>query len=368
MRSRSLVVLMLSVTGFLRDARVSCCDESCTNKPVFTPSSLVVRFGDSTSANCSVCEDACVRNQYDVETPVGRRTKMGSTVLWTVDALTEWSPSSMCYYSNDAGHQCCTYLHVTVYQPPHKVSISVNHTGPMVEGHRYTLQCTVEDVAPVKNLFVTFYRGQTALGLPQSINSTDKEPEKPQTQNFTLHVNPGREDDGAEFWCEAKLELGPEGPKLPPVETSQKITATVHYKPHLEGSSPPDPIRVQEGELLQLNCSAVANPPPLYTWTHGSEKIDVSEDVLTINSTTVSDGGKYTCSVVNKMGNVTREFDVEVQESYTVIIIVIIAAVVLLIAILGLVAYRYCYKPGRVGRYNLKDVFLRAHSAVPTAD
>ncbi|KAL6111012.1 uncharacterized protein ACO6RY_19977 [Pungitius sinensis] len=289
---------------------MSGCDESCTNKPVFTPSSLVVRFGDSTSANCSVCEDACVRNKYDVETPVGRRTKIGSTVLWTVKALTEWSPSSMCYYSNDTGHQCCTYLPVTVYQPPHKVSISVNHTGPMMEGHRYTLQCTVEDVAPVKNLFVTFYRGQTALGLPQSINRPDEESV---TQNFPLDINPGREDDGAEFWCEAKLELGPEGPKLPPVETSQKITATVHYQPHLEGSSYTDPIKVQEGELLQLNCSAVANPPAVYTWTYGSKIIEVSDNVFTINSTTVSDGGKYTCSVVNKMGNVTREFDVEVQ-------------------------------------------------------
>ncbi|XP_037328008.2 vascular cell adhesion protein 1-like [Pungitius pungitius] len=365
MPSRSLVVLMLSVTGFLRDGRVSCCDESCTNKPVFTPPSLVVRFGDSTSANCSVCEDACVRNQYDVESPVGRMTKIGSTVVWTVDALTEWSPSSLCYYSNDAGQQCCTYLPVTVYKPPHKVSVSVNHRGPMMEGHQYTLQCTVEDVAPVKNLFVTFYRGQTALGQPQSIISTDEEPEKPVTQNFTLDINPGREDDGAEFWCEAKLELGPEGPKLPPVETSQKITATVHYKPHLEASSPTDPIKVQEGELLRLNCPAVANPPPLYTWTHGLKSIEVSEDVLAINSTTVSDGGKYTCSVVNKMGKVTREFDVEVQASYIVPIIVV---VVLLIAILGLVAYFYWYKQGRVGRYNLKDVCFRSHSAVPTAE
>ncbi|XP_037327999.2 vascular cell adhesion protein 1-like [Pungitius pungitius] len=365
MPSRSLVVLMLSMTGFLRDGRVSCCDESCTNKPVFTPPSLVVRFGDPTSANCSVCEDACVRNKYDVESPVGQITKIGSTIVWTVDALTEWSPSSLCYYSNDAGQQCCTYLPVTVYKPPQKVSISVNHRGPMMEGHQYTLQCTVEDVAPVKNLSVTFYRGQTALGQPQSINSTE---EKPVTQNFTLHINPGREADGAEFWCEAKLELGPEGPKLPPVEKSQKITATVHYKPHLEGSSPPDPIRIQEGELLRLNCPAVANPPPLYTWTHELKLIEVSEDVLTINSTTVSDGGKYTCSVVNKMGNVIREFDVEVQASYILTIIVVVAAAVLLIAILGLVTYFYCYKPGRVGRYNLKDVFFRSHSAVPTAE
>lgn len=111
-------------------------------------------------------------------------------------------------------------------EPPQKVSISfVNLTGPMLEGRQYTLQCTVEHVAPVKDLRVTFYRGQTALGQPQSINSTGT---KPVTQNFSVDISPGREEDGAQYWCEAKLELGPEGPKLPPVETSQNITATVH--------------------------------------------------------------------------------------------------------------------------------------------
>lgn len=95
----------------------------------------------------------------------------------------------------------------------------------MLEGRQYTLQCTVEHVAPVKDLRVTFYRGQTALGQPQSINSTGT---KPVTQIFSVDISPGRGEDGAQYWCEAKLELGPEGPKLPPVETSQNITATVH--------------------------------------------------------------------------------------------------------------------------------------------
>uniref|UniRef100_A0AAQ4P019 Ig-like domain-containing protein n=1 Tax=Gasterosteus aculeatus aculeatus TaxID=481459 RepID=A0AAQ4P019_GASAC len=364
-----LVILVVSSMSFLHRFHVSACDTTCADKPVFTPSSLVVKFGDPTSANCSVCELACVNNQYGVESPAGVTRKDGTTISWTVDSLTEWSVSSLCFYSDDAGHQCCTFLPVTVYQPPQKVSISVvNLTGPMLEGRQYTLQCTVEHVAPVKDLRVTFYRGQTALGQPQSINSTGT---KPVTQIFSVDISPGRGEDGAQYWCEAKLELGPEGPKLPPVETSQNITATVHYQPHLEGSSHPDTIRVREGELLRLNCSAVANPPPTYTWTYPSGRREASHaDVLTINSTTVSDGGKFTCSVVNLLGNVTKEFDVELQANPTGIIIGVVVAVVLVIVASGLVAY-YCYRQKRMDQYNVKEVFSRSHSrhsAVPTAD
>ncbi|TDH15793.1 hypothetical protein EPR50_G00012670 [Perca flavescens] len=221
------ILLVVSLMGFLRSFHVSSCDPSCTDKPEFTPTSLVVKYGDPTSASCSLCQHACLDNKNisNVETPVGNLTKNGTTILWTVDRLTEWHISPICYYSN-AGYQCCSTLNVTVYQPPDRVSISfVNHTGPMFEGHQYTLQCTVQHVAPVENLVVTFYRGQTALGQPQSNNNTEK---KPVTEIFSLNITPSKEDDGGQFWCEAKLELGPDGPQLPPVVTSENITATVY--------------------------------------------------------------------------------------------------------------------------------------------
>ncbi|KAL6111028.1 icam2 [Pungitius sinensis] len=261
-----------------------------------SPSTLVVRFGDPAKANCSVSQMGFSLLGWEVSLAAPDPT-MDGFLVWHVDRLTDWGIRPICYALADTGGRCDIALPLIVYKPPNKVSISVNHTGPMMEGHRYTLQCTVEDVAPVKNLFVTFYRGQTALGLPQSINSTE---EKPVTQNFPLDINPGREDNGAEYWCEAKLELGPEGPKLPLLVTSKKITTIVLFGPWL---SCPTKLQVREGESLR--CEVGGNPSPLVTWFRDGQVV-----ALPTHSSR-KDAGKYTVSATGRLGQ--KNFTVEVE-------------------------------------------------------
>lgn len=109
-------------------------------------------------------------------------------------------------------------------EPPDDVSISfVNHSGPALEGRQYTLQCGVQEVAPVDKLTVTFYKGTSALST-QRVKSCVA---TPVTEVFTLAIRPRRDDDGAQYWCEARLLLGPDGPPHPPVVESEKITAAV---------------------------------------------------------------------------------------------------------------------------------------------
>uniref|UniRef100_A0A3B3V8Z6 Ig-like domain-containing protein n=1 Tax=Poecilia latipinna TaxID=48699 RepID=A0A3B3V8Z6_9TELE len=186
---------------------------SCPDKPVITPSRLVVKFGDPASATCVACQQACLPlddSVISMEASLGTPDINGTKVTWTVDRMTEWELTPKCYYSTLV-HQCCTSLSVTVYKPPETVSFSLNPSEPLTEGSKVTLQCDVLNVAPVANLTVTFYRGQTPLDEVKSNDIT----EKPVSETFSLSYNTRKEDDGVQFWCEAKLELGAEGPQPP---------------------------------------------------------------------------------------------------------------------------------------------------------
>ena len=97
---------------------------------------------------------------------------------------------------------------------PPDVSISLlSHTGPMVEGKKYQLQCEVRNVAPVQKITVSWYKGNETI-------KTDS-----YSDQSILTIIPSREDDGALYRCEAQLNLGPDGP---PSVTSNPLNITVH--------------------------------------------------------------------------------------------------------------------------------------------
>ncbi|XP_069545720.1 intercellular adhesion molecule 2-like [Brachyistius frenatus] len=300
------ILWAVSLMTFLCIDPSSSCDPNCADKPKFNTFSLVVKYGDPTSVNCSACQ------KPKLETPEGHYDVVNTTLSWKVDNLTEWNPNIMCYY-NIGGKQCSTTLSVTVYQPPENVSFSLaNHTGPMFEGNQYSLQCDVQNVAPVEKLNVTFYRGDKALAHFQS----NKAGHKPESDVFTLSINTSKEEDGAHYWCEARLLLGPEGPQPPPVVKSEKLTATVYYGPQLKMPANPEVIQITEGDFLNLSCLAVGNPSPSFSWTLPSDVSPSSNvSVLTINSVNIEHKGQYVCYISNSVRTVTVNFTVDVRSS-----------------------------------------------------
>ncbi|XP_043971616.1 uncharacterized protein LOC122830374 [Gambusia affinis] len=235
MVSSLILFLVCSFTFF---SCVSSCNSSCQDKPVITPSRLVVKFGDPASATCVACQQACLppdENRIDMEVSLGMANLNENTVSWTVNQMTEWEINPKCFYTTVKA-QCCTDLPVTVYKPPESVSFSIKPSGPLSEGTVAILQCDVLNVAPAKNLIVTFYRGQRSLGEEKSSNTT----KKPVNEAFSSNYNISKEDNQVQFWCEAKLELGAEGPQPPLVVKSKKTTVSVHWKPtDLETTSKP---------------------------------------------------------------------------------------------------------------------------------
>ena len=91
-----------------------------------------------------------------------------------------------------------------------------------MEGQQYELQCDVHNVAPVQNLTVKWYKGQTLLH-QTTFPNTSKTPEN---KTVTFLIRPDRADDGAQFWCEAKLEA--KGPQRYSTMSSDHLSITVH--------------------------------------------------------------------------------------------------------------------------------------------
>ncbi|KAG7485663.1 vascular cell adhesion 1-like [Solea senegalensis] len=363
MFSRGVFVALSFMVTFLRT--VSSCDYNCTYRPYFIPSRLVVKHGDSTSAACHLCS-SCQDNKFMLEFPAGEDSRNGTVISWTSPKMTEWGRSVLCHYSITATDKmCCSELPVTVYKPPDSVSIGfANHSGQLYEARQYTLQCKVHNVGPVRYVKVTFYRGSTVLERLPAKNSVN---EARENVTYTLNVNASKEDDGVQYRCEAKLELGSEGPQKPPMMTSQTITATVHYKPQRQDPTPPDQITVTQGDTLQMNCTAEGNPHPSYSWRFLPASLPLSNNsVLTIKSAAFAHQGNYTCSVSNGVGTLDVNFNVVVKAN--IIPYIAIATAVVLVVIVGGVVH--WYRHSRRGQYNLRDVFHlnKPHIAVPTAE
>ncbi|XP_059415124.1 intercellular adhesion molecule 1-like [Carassius carassius] len=234
------------------------------------PQRAFVRYRGSVAVNCST---SVSHKGIGWEASEGAVPKTSNSLItWRVSHLTEWDIKPFCYINHKK--QCQVELPITVYKTPDSVSISfVNHRGPMIEEQQYELQCDVHDVAPVQNLTVKWYKEQTLLN---QTNFTE-DSRTPVNVNTTLLIRPDRADDGAQYWCEAELDLGAEGPQPPPKETSGLVE--LYYKPKHSSSTEFNIIQKDEVKLT-LNCTVKANPAPTYTWHSDHLKEEISSSVL----------------------------------------------------------------------------------------
>ncbi|KAG5263770.1 hypothetical protein AALO_G00268370 [Alosa alosa] len=291
----------LTSSVLLLSLMASVCSQTC-NGPFIHPPHLLVRYGDSAQANCTTTDNAV--NMIGWETPVGAASEGGAHLLWTVASVTEWALTDgiQCYTVSDTQGQCLHHLNITIYKPPARVSIHVvNDVGEFVEGQLVQLQCVIEDVAPYDHLSVTWFKGQQQLSHAPISNTTvhgDRSENVTVTQ--TLQLTASREEHGAQYRCEAELQL--EGLQTHLVKSSAPLWIYVLFAPVINCSSK---VQLLEHERLP-NCTAEGNPSAKVTWFKGHQQVDPQSALRR------KDGGQYTVMAKNSLGDSNQTVDIEI--------------------------------------------------------
>ncbi|TKS92109.1 Hemicentin-2 [Collichthys lucidus] len=247
-----------------------CCGASCPIE--LNPPIVVLRYGQSVSINCSTSESESDGMGWEA-TQGGKSLQPVKHLTWTVEALTDWNISPVCYLNlppdSQFGEQCSANPKVVLYTFPETISISPDSDGALKEAEEYNFTCNINNIAPVKNLIVTWYKGDTII-----YTDTFKNPsKKPVNQTSVLGFTPHRQDEGVTFRCEAHLDLQPEGPQLH--VSSQEYTITVNYGPDIECSDM-NVLELLEGETLESHCPVTGKPFPYIKWEFNGQPVDPS--------------------------------------------------------------------------------------------
>uniref|UniRef100_A0AAZ3PQ61 Ig-like domain-containing protein n=2 Tax=Oncorhynchus tshawytscha TaxID=74940 RepID=A0AAZ3PQ61_ONCTS len=319
------------------------------------PPRVVVRYRDSVSVNCST--SSTDHDGMGWEATFGGKSleQDVNVVTWTVENLTDWTIEPKCYINLNDGEQPSIVLPVILYKTPDRVSISVlSHSGPMVEGTQYQLQCDIQNIAPLQNLVVKWYKGNEPLDNVTYSNIS----KRPEDVSATLMISPSKDDNGTQYRCRAELDLGPEGPQPHPTVTSEPLNITVHYAPKfLLGN---DTVEVSAGSDVSLNCSAEGNPPPEMKWNYtAARNVKLSTEgrqrTVRITTATSTNAGIYICTATNIVGTATRTTTLLTMKGgsssiiYTFLVIVVFLVVLVVLIV-------FCRRKKRQGHYDFIPV------------
>ncbi|XP_053145163.1 intercellular adhesion molecule 5-like isoform X2 [Hemicordylus capensis] len=181
------------------------------------PEKAVVEFGGSIVFNCSTtCKDFI---RLGLETKESMRSRETGTTWATFELLnvSNWDTKPSCYaLCTSASPQ---HAAVTVYRSPERIVL--DPLPEMEVGKEYNLTCRVHNVAPRRNLTVTFLKAETKLHQETfKEHSALEAGDVVATHSITAQLS----DNGEEFSCQAALDLRPEGQLFEKASQNQSVT------------------------------------------------------------------------------------------------------------------------------------------------
>lgn len=120
------------------------------------------------------------------------------------------------------------YAHFCIVstETPDNVRMSEGNIGQrLVEGRNYSVECAVTNVAPARNLHVSWHFGNKVLQTQTFADSTVS----PVNLSSIISVVANRNETGSEIWCEAKLVFEAKAQTLPATR-SNSVKANVLCK------------------------------------------------------------------------------------------------------------------------------------------
>uniref|UniRef100_A0A3B4XKQ6 Ig-like domain-containing protein n=1 Tax=Seriola lalandi dorsalis TaxID=1841481 RepID=A0A3B4XKQ6_SERLL len=146
---------------------------------------------------------------------------------WYVNTRKDWDSRPVCAGTFVGLGACHKPLNLTLYKMPDSVFISpVQNLSSLVVGEELQLQCHIIHVAPAQNLVVRWYKGNDTFE-PHIKDCDISVVRSPKNVLSTITITLDRKHNGAEFRCEAQMDLGPEGPQPPPKNMSSPLNITV---------------------------------------------------------------------------------------------------------------------------------------------
>ncbi|XP_062865652.1 B-cell receptor CD22-like [Trichomycterus rosablanca] len=176
-------------------------------------------------------------------------------------------------YQCAVGDRRSSAVTLNVEYPPKRVSVSVSPSGEIMEESSVTLTCS-SDAKPAASY--QWFEGTSY---------------KETGETFTIHEI--RSDDGGEYKCRARNELGD--------QYSTAVNIDVHYPPRSVSVTVSPSGEITEGSLVTLTCSAVSNPPVENSTWYKEQTYKGSGETLTVRNISSEDGGEYKCKCIYKL-------------------------------------------------------------------
>ncbi|KAJ3601038.1 hypothetical protein NHX12_032011 [Muraenolepis orangiensis] len=274
------------------------------------PPAVVMPYGGSLLVHCRATALAPQGVDMGLESTHGG-TSINETrsVIWSVDNVTYWDLKGKCFITLPSNVQCSIVIPVTLYNDRGSLD-----TKELDEGTPHVFRCNVTDVAPVRNMTVTWYIGHRTVFTHEGFDDSAK----PANVRPSFTYEPRREDNGLNISCKIHFNLGPTGPKE--TQTSQAYPLRIRY--------PPPPITQLEDAELQVGASSVltcfsqAIPPSRYGWDYYKtgnveEREENGTSQLVILNATEVNIGNYTCNAGNDLGNISHMARVTVKGAHS---------------------------------------------------